>query len=109
IWNLADLTRDGYLDLYEYGLARHFIEMKLEGFELPASLPEALLPSYDLHEAATSSPDLRDKTRDAPVDERMQGAFRFDSISRCTTGGAGTLGNWAGASSITGDSNPLSD
>lgn len=44
---MADITRDGYLDLYEYALARHFIEMKLEGFELPASLPERLLPSYE--------------------------------------------------------------
>ncbi|KAL8274885.1 hypothetical protein Esti_001174 [Eimeria stiedai] len=44
VWNLADVTCDGYLDLYEYALARRFIEMRLQGLELPASLPPALLP-----------------------------------------------------------------
>ncbi|KAL8449666.1 hypothetical protein Emed_002921 [Eimeria media] len=44
VWNLADVTCDGYLDLYEYSLARRFIEMRLQGLELPASLPPALLP-----------------------------------------------------------------
>ena len=32
IWNLADVTRDGYLDIYEYALCRHFIAMKLSGW-----------------------------------------------------------------------------
>eukprot|EP01068_Selenidium_serpulae_P017172 Selendium_serpulae@DN6357_c0_g1_i1.p1 len=44
VWNLADVTRDGALDLYEYSLARHFIQMKLEGFDLPRSLPDELKP-----------------------------------------------------------------
>eukprot|EP00922_Rhytidocystis_sp_ex-Travisia-forbesii_P058214 GHVS01086091.1.p1 GENE.GHVS01086091.1~~GHVS01086091.1.p1 ORF type:complete len:589 (+),score=65.39 GHVS01086091.1:2377-4143(+) len=55
IWNLADATKDGYLDLYEYALSRHFIEMKLEDLELPATLPESLLPPA----AHNSSSDLR--------------------------------------------------
>eukprot|EP00918_Siedleckia_nematoides_P017836 GHVU01038226.1.p1 GENE.GHVU01038226.1~~GHVU01038226.1.p1 ORF type:complete len:494 (-),score=116.24 GHVU01038226.1:451-1932(-) len=45
IWNLADVTRDGFLDLYEYSLARHFIQMKVEGLDLPNELPKALLPA----------------------------------------------------------------
>lgn len=43
IWNLADINKDGSLDLYEYSIARHFIDMKLQGFELPRSLPDELL------------------------------------------------------------------
>ncbi|CEM32347.1 unnamed protein product [Vitrella brassicaformis CCMP3155] len=45
IWNLADVTRDGYLDIYEYALCRHFIAMKLSGHELPAELPDELHPN----------------------------------------------------------------
>ncbi|KAF8821299.1 sarcalumenin/eps15 family protein [Cardiosporidium cionae] len=43
IWNLADVTHDGYLDFYEYCLARHLIDVKLAGGELPTSLPPHLL------------------------------------------------------------------
>ncbi|EWC90743.1 hypothetical protein PFLG_02875 [Plasmodium falciparum RAJ116] len=43
IWNLADITEDGYLDLFEYSLARHFIEMKIEGFDLPAKVPKDII------------------------------------------------------------------
>ncbi|SCL98062.1 EH domain-containing protein, putative [Plasmodium chabaudi chabaudi] len=47
IWNLADITKDGYLDLFEYSLARHFIEMKVEGFDLPAKVPKDMLNSHE--------------------------------------------------------------
>ncbi|VWU52279.1 EH domain-containing protein [Hepatocystis sp. ex Piliocolobus tephrosceles] len=46
IWNLADITKDGYLDLFEYSLARHFIEMKKEGFNLPSRVPDAIINSH---------------------------------------------------------------
>jgi len=39
IWSLADVDKDGALTLYEYTLACHFIKMRLEGQDLPASLP----------------------------------------------------------------------
>ncbi|PHJ15129.1 sarcalumenin eps15 family protein, partial [Cystoisospora suis] len=79
IWNLADITRDGYLDLYEYALARHFIEMKLEGFELPASLPDRLLPSY---EGATIGGGGGAGGSDAAV-----GGERGGASSSCSWGG----------------------
>uniref|UniRef100_A0A0G4HGH0 EH domain-containing protein n=1 Tax=Chromera velia CCMP2878 TaxID=1169474 RepID=A0A0G4HGH0_9ALVE len=44
IWNLSDVTKDGCLDLFEYALCRHFIQMKLDGYELPADLPPSMYP-----------------------------------------------------------------
>eukprot|EP00921_Rhytidocystis_pertsovi_P014341 GHVQ01023275.1.p1 GENE.GHVQ01023275.1~~GHVQ01023275.1.p1 ORF type:complete len:368 (-),score=30.18 GHVQ01023275.1:167-1270(-) len=64
IWNLADVTRDGHLDLYEYSLARHFIEMKLEDLDLPATLPSALLPDavHQMTDASSHPPGSRAPT-----------------------------------------------
>lgn len=44
IWNLADVDKDGYLDDDEFALANHLIKVKLEGHELPATLPSHLVP-----------------------------------------------------------------
>jgi EH domain-containing protein 1 len=39
IWSLADVDKDGSLNLYEYSLAMHFIKMRLDGQDLPTTLP----------------------------------------------------------------------
>uniref|UniRef100_A0A671RLL9 EH domain-containing protein 1 n=1 Tax=Sinocyclocheilus anshuiensis TaxID=1608454 RepID=A0A671RLL9_9TELE len=44
IWKLADVDNDGYLDDEEFALANHLIKVKLEGHELPADLPDHLVP-----------------------------------------------------------------
>ncbi|TDG98526.1 hypothetical protein EPR50_G00201220 [Perca flavescens] len=44
IWKLADCDKDGMLDDEEFALAQHLIKIKLEGYELPAELPEHLVP-----------------------------------------------------------------
>ncbi|XP_036398368.1 EH domain-containing protein 3-like [Megalops cyprinoides] len=44
IWKLADIDRDGMLDDEEFALANHLIKVKLEGHELPATLPPHLVP-----------------------------------------------------------------
>ncbi|KAL6106062.1 ehd4 [Pungitius sinensis] len=44
IWKLADCDHDGMLDDEEFALAQHLIKVKLEGYELPAVLPEHLVP-----------------------------------------------------------------
>ncbi|PFH38660.1 sarcalumenin/eps15 family protein [Besnoitia besnoiti] len=104
VWNLADITRDGYLDLYEYALARRFIEMKLEGFELPASLPEALLPSFDPHGASVdTSPSLLND-REASF-QRESCSATHDSLSR-----RGSAAGWSPARGPRADAgNPLGD
>ena len=44
IWSLADLTKDGYLDVDEFALAMHLIKVRKSGLELPKTLPETLEP-----------------------------------------------------------------
>ncbi|KAL1514117.1 hypothetical protein ABEB36_003431 [Hypothenemus hampei] len=44
IWRLADIDQDGFLDIEEFALGMHLINIKLNGGEIPASLPEHLLP-----------------------------------------------------------------
>uniref|UniRef100_A0A672Z0B0 EH domain-containing protein 1 n=1 Tax=Sphaeramia orbicularis TaxID=375764 RepID=A0A672Z0B0_9TELE len=44
IWKLADVDHDGYLDDEEFALANHLIKVKLEGHELPQTLPDHLVP-----------------------------------------------------------------
>ncbi|KAI5278663.1 EH domain-containing protein 4 [Manis pentadactyla] len=44
IWKLADCDCDGMLDEEEFALAKHLIKIKLDGFELPNSLPSHLVP-----------------------------------------------------------------
>jgi len=47
IWSLADIDKDGLLTLYEFSLAMHFIKMKLDGQDLPTSLPPQMLPTAE--------------------------------------------------------------
>lgn len=44
VWNLADQDQDGYLDIWEFSLARHFIAMKLDNQELPTTCPKNFYP-----------------------------------------------------------------
>lgn len=44
IWKLADVDKDGRLDKDEFALAMHLIHVKLNGSEIPATLPEHLIP-----------------------------------------------------------------
>lgn len=44
IWKLADVDMDGKLDMDEFALAMHLIDIKLDGHELPALLPSHLVP-----------------------------------------------------------------
>ncbi|XP_064148215.1 EH domain-containing protein 4 isoform X2 [Loxodonta africana] len=44
IWKLADCDCDGMLDEEEFALAKHLIKIKLDGYELPNTLPPHLVP-----------------------------------------------------------------
>lgn len=44
IWKLADIDLDGCLDSDEFALASYLIRLKLEGEEIPGTLPEHLVP-----------------------------------------------------------------
>jgi hypothetical protein len=44
VWKLADVDQDGMLDDEEFALAMHLISIKLDGHDLPTSLPNHLIP-----------------------------------------------------------------
>lgn len=44
VWRLSDYDKDGFLDLDEWALANYLVKLKLDGFELPNTLPEHLIP-----------------------------------------------------------------
>lgn len=44
IWKLSDIDKDGQLDMDEFALAMHLINVKLEGHEIPSELPDHLVP-----------------------------------------------------------------
>lgn len=44
IWKLSDVDCDGFLDIEEFALAMHLINVKVEGNELPNVLPDHLVP-----------------------------------------------------------------
>lgn len=44
IWILGDIDRDGCLDADEFALVCYIMKLKLEGYELPPTLPDHLVP-----------------------------------------------------------------
>lgn len=44
IWRLADVDQDGLLDEDEFALAMYLIDLRLDGHDLPSTLPEHLVP-----------------------------------------------------------------
>uniref|UniRef100_A0A3B3S449 Intersectin-1 n=1 Tax=Paramormyrops kingsleyae TaxID=1676925 RepID=A0A3B3S449_9TELE len=47
IWTLADMNNDGKMDIHEFSIAMKLIKLKLQGHNLPLSLPPAMkLPPY---------------------------------------------------------------
>lgn len=44
IWKLADVDKDGMLDMDEFALAGYLINLKLDGHEMPTDLPKHLVP-----------------------------------------------------------------
>lgn len=44
IWRIADVDKDGMLDIDEWALINYLIKLKIDGFEVPNTLPEHLVP-----------------------------------------------------------------
>ncbi|KAF9567118.1 hypothetical protein CPC08DRAFT_703357 [Agrocybe pediades] len=71
IWALADLNHDNRMTLDGFAIALHLITRRLEGEELPDSLPVTLLPSVpDIHKPPTivipKSPNPAAKSKPPP-------------------------------------------
>lgn len=56
IWKLADVDKDGLLDSDEFALAMYLVKIKLEGCELPTTLPHHLIPPSKRKKSITSMP-----------------------------------------------------
>lgn len=56
IWKLSDIDKDGMLDIDEWALSQHLIKVKLDGHELPNTLPDHLVPPSKRHLANNGSP-----------------------------------------------------
>jgi len=48
IWYLADIDKDGQLDLEEFLVAMHLVETCQKNIPLPSALPVSLIPSSKL-------------------------------------------------------------
>lgn len=55
IWNLSDVDNDGYLDADEFCVAMHLCHQALGGQELPAELPQVLVPPRKRGAAAAAA------------------------------------------------------
>lgn len=49
IWKLADVDQDGMLNIEEFALAKYLIQLRIDGHELPGTLPEHLIPPGSRH------------------------------------------------------------
>ena len=44
VWKLSDIDKDGMMDMDEFALAMHLINIKMENHDLPIELPPHLIP-----------------------------------------------------------------
>ena len=53
IWNLGDIDKDGKLDVREFAIVKHLMKIKLEGHELPVTVPKVWLEGLDIEDSET--------------------------------------------------------
>eukprot|EP00913_Durusdinium_trenchii_P025428 g23872.t1 len=71
IWNLSDVDKDGALTQAEFALAKHFIKMKLEGQDLPPTLP----PQMEIKTGDGYSRSSAEAFVDAYEGRTLEGAY----------------------------------
>ena len=87
--NLSDLDKDGQLNIEEFALAMHFVEIAKLSQPLPPSVPPELLPpSYQPRQATvTNFPPVQDgRERSDSGRERsgsLEGKSRSNSVTIC--------------------------
>ena len=50
IWNLGDVDKDGKLDVREFSIVMHLIKLKLDGHDLPVSVPKLWIEELEFDE-----------------------------------------------------------
>lgn len=78
IWSLSDIQNRGKLNADEFAVAMHLIYQKINGHDLPRSLPEDLVPP--------SQRDLKDLTNLAKLDAIQQKTMKRISPSSSLMG-----------------------
>ncbi|XP_020620179.1 intersectin-1-like isoform X2 [Orbicella faveolata] len=99
IWNLSDLDKDGQLNIEEFALAMHFVELAKHGQSLPPTVPPELLPplfqSRQPKDAFAPVPDGRERSdsgRERSGSERERsGSIDGRSRSGSTASGKGVF------------------
>ncbi|NXN16665.1 REPS2 protein, partial [Indicator maculatus] len=79
IWELSDVDCDGALTLPEFCAAFHLVVARKNGYQLPETLPETLLPEY--LQAASLKP-IHDCTLFGSYSEALPGAQQSRDFSR---------------------------
>ncbi|CAH3182444.1 unnamed protein product [Porites lobata] len=87
IWHLSDLDKDGQLNIEEFALAMHFVEIAKLGQPLPPSVPPELLPpSYQSRQATvTNFPPAQDGRERSDSGRERSGSVEGKSRSNSVT------------------------
>ncbi|KAJ3359208.1 actin organization and endocytosis protein, partial [Kappamyces sp. JEL0680] len=67
IWNLADIQKRGKLNSDEFAVAMHLIYQKLNGVDLPSTLPQNLIPPSQKELSALSDLAKLDALQQQPI------------------------------------------
>lgn len=68
IWVLSDLDSDGRLNLIEFSIAMHLINMNRKGFDVPTTLPNQLLSSLNMKEVQMKMNDSKSNVEQQDTD-----------------------------------------
>ncbi|KAI9284890.1 hypothetical protein BC943DRAFT_324935 [Umbelopsis sp. AD052] len=80
IWNLSDPNNQGKLNADEFAVAMHLIYRKINGYDVPTSLPEELVPPSS-RELSDSVNELRKKIVNDIVNKKSATSFSSTSSS----------------------------
>ena len=79
--SLADMNNDGKMDKKEFSIAMHLIKKKLQGYELPKSLPHTL--KTDPSPVIGSFGTMPQPTGMVPMGPQMGRLFLYKNCSIC--------------------------
>ncbi|XP_067051383.1 intersectin-1-like [Acropora muricata] len=95
IWNLSDLDKDGQLNIEEFAIAMHFVEVAKVGQALPPTVPQELLPlAYQSRQVSANNMPLVQEGRersDSGLDRSGSERERSGSIDGKSRSGSITV------------------
>lgn len=82
IWSLSDVDKDGQLNIEEFALAMHFVELAKHGQALPPTVPPELLPpSFQSRQTSTTFSPVADSRERSDSGRERSGSERERSGS----------------------------